>query len=107
MELKKDWSESDFAKMEKHIVSFLSSRRFETNFSTDAFRYKKSYEQINPICGLAYTSTSAITALWVCNVELYFDIEHNITILGFALSIDGNAIAVIEDNLSNIYLIEI
>jgi hypothetical protein len=101
VELKKDWNEADFAASAKVIRRFLKSRKFDTNEKNDAFRSISTFKQIDEIIGLAYTSSSAITALYVCSVELYLDADHKYKIRGFVIGTDGYFYAFCEDENDN------
>lgn len=97
MELKKDWNDADFAESKKAIRRFLKSRKFETNEENDAFRFINTFKQIDKIVGLAYTSSSAITAMYVCSLSLFFDAERKYQIKGFALGVNGYFYALCEN----------
>jgi hypothetical protein len=59
-----------------------------------------TFNQIDNILGLAYTSTSSFAALWVCNSGyLWADKDHHF--IGFAINTDGEVIGIADDKDEN------
>lgn len=59
------------------------------------------YEYLYMRLGLAYTSTSAFAALWVCNMEQPMPKNEKFHIRGFALNTDNQVVAYCEDKEEN------
>ncbi len=97
--LKNDFSDMDFQKMNKAIVKHFHGKTFNSNqgkicFDTMRFAY---YENT---FGLPYTSTSSCAGLWVTNIEMYFDLEQVYKYEGFAMTNEGEPVAILWDNSS-------
>lgn len=85
----KEWSETETINAKKIIRRFLLSRVFESNNSTNAFRYCKTFKQIDNVCGFAYTSSGMCAGLYICNITLYLDSERIFKINGFVMDDKG------------------
>lgn len=108
MEFKKEWDEWDFVEARIVIRKFLKSRKFDTNRGKDTLKSVYKFQQIDRIIGLAYTSSSAITAMYICSVILFLDEEHKYQIRGFALDKDDWCFyALCEDKNENTFYIMI
>lgn len=97
-----DWNpfEKLNRKVERAIFTKLNKGRYIWQPSHDEKSKRvftpQTFGQIEDILGLAYTSTSAYAALWVCNGGyLWANNTHRFT--GFAINTDGDVIAITED----------
>lgn len=84
-DLLKNWSDDQFAKVEDAISSY----------------YQTPINEISEILGLAFTSSSAFAALWICSKYNYFKRNPNYHIRGFALSKDEKVVIYCEDYNGN------
>ena len=80
-ELLKSWSESQFDLAEQKIAEY----------------FFESISNLGVRLGLAYTSSSAFAALWVCHKAPYFDKQNHFKIRGFALDKMENLVIYCED----------
>jgi len=96
---KQEWDKKEFAHVEKMIKKYLKSRHFEHSgdYNPNLF----------DALGLAYTSSSSYAGLWVCNLELYLDVDHKFHLIGFALSQNGFVYAIYWDENENELIINI
>jgi len=76
-EFKKEWTE-----MEHHKVKYLVLKSFEGCFKK-GFAPIRNHKEIDNHIGLAYTSSSSMAGLWICNVEVSYDTERKY--VGFVL----------------------
>jgi len=97
----KEWKNFDELnkKMQKKIFKFFSTGNYMYQLKHDEPKKKfkpYSFTQIDNILGLAYTSTGAFAALWICNgVNLFADNERKF--YGFAIDTKNNFYALAED----------
>ena len=107
MKLKKEWNDDDFKNFKKVAKKFFLSRFFDTNNENNALRYCRSFKQIDNILGFAYTSTSSVTAMYICGITAYLDAEHKCNIRGIVLGEDGKFYAFCEDEKENEFFVMI
>lgn len=89
----KNWNNKEFKLVESKIKKYLNSRFFENSHGYQS--------NLFDALGLAYTSSSSYAALWVCNIELYFDCEQKYKFIGFALGSGGFVFAICWDEDEN------
>jgi hypothetical protein len=96
-----EWNASQMKQVKKAVCKFINSRYWETLHSpnTDPFiiDQAKTFDKIDSILGLAYTSSSAYAGLFVCNTELYLDNDHKWHLQAFALDSNGFVHAIFWD----------
>ena len=92
-----EWSERQLKAVEKKILVFIKSRWFETMHggeNKDPFIGCRTFEDIDNILGLAYTSSSSFAGLWACNTHLYLDAARDWYLNGFAMDKNGFVFAI-------------
>ncbi len=104
---KKDWTQKEFKAMDRAIYKFFSSYKFKytTNHKDTQELNPFSFEQIDALCGLAYTSSGAYAGLWICNgIELKANDTHRF--IGFAINEKNQFVAICEDYEENTIYIQ-
>jgi len=81
---KNEWTEEDFANIEKSLVQHFSDKLSISN-----------YNALDNKLGLAYTSSSGIGMLSICNLQLAYDSKWNYEY--FVIDNDGNHLAILWD----------
>lgn len=96
---KSEWSEKELQYTKKTIVEYLGSRYFESHHSDNKYCFLncRTFSDFDNVLGTAYTSSSSCAGLWVCNTELYLDIDHKYKLDGFALGNGGFVYAIWSD----------
>jgi len=93
-----EWTTNQFQAIKKAISNYFYCKPISTNkgiFTTYSFK------QLADILGLAYTSTSSYAGYWICNVELKHNTYTDYHYIGFALSTDNKAYAILWDKDEN------
>lgn len=100
---KKEWDEKELQSAKKSIVKYLGSRYFESHHSEGKYCFLncRTFSQFDNVLGMAYTSSSSYAGLFVCNTELYLDIDRKYKLDGFALGNGGFVYAVWSDSDEN------
>lgn len=101
----KEWSPKQMTHVQKSVRRFIVSRYWETHHSPAADPFiiggNNSFDGIDKVLGLAYTSSSAYAGLWPCNTELYLDNAHKFSLTGFVLDSNGFVHAIWSDRAEN------
>ena len=100
----KDWTPKQFDLMQRAIKRYFtrSACTLKTNNGIVMFSILDNYDSIADVLGLAYTSSSSMAGLWICNV----DAEHiykyeGYRYIGFVMDNDCNAYALLWDKDEN------
>ena len=74
-QFKKEWTREDFDKVEQRLLKYFRGRMFKTHRDTfKAFTNNCTFEQLENILGLPYTSSSSHAMMSIdCNVNLFFN----------------------------------
>jgi len=99
----KSWSESDFNKAKKAITNHFAGKAFESH--KGLIKFGRSYSNIDSILGLAYTSSSSLAMLCICNIELKADKDFNYN--HFGISENGHVFAELWDKDENVKLLQV
>lgn len=96
---KTEWTEKELQSVKKSIVKYLGSRWFESHHSVDKYCFLncRTFSQFDNVLGMAYTSSSSYAGLFVCNTELYLDIDLKYKLDCFALGNGGFVYAIWSD----------
>lgn len=99
-EFLKELNPEQFKTIQKAIAVHFSKGEIKTHNAVFP-HVKRSFNQIDMIMGLAYTSSSSYAGYWVCNTEVYNDKYPGFNYIGFALSQDGKAYGILWDKDEN------
>lgn len=98
-EFKSEWTPKEVKFAERKIAKFFLSHTFKaitTAQPQGANFLPVNYLDLDNQLGLAYTSTSAYAALWICNaITLMADETRHF--IGFAINATGHVVAICED----------
>lgn len=96
----KQWTPQQFKMIESKIASHFREKEIQTlhgNYNP-SFR---TFDKLDEIMGIAYTSSSSYAGYWICNTEVYKAIYPGFHYIGFALSQDGKAYGILWDKDEN------
>lgn len=96
----KSWDEKQFKTMRGAIANHFSGDRLLTLRGNYPL-IKWSFDGIDRILGLAYTSSSSYAGFWVCNTEAYNPKYPGYKYVGFALNKDNKAFGILWDEEEN------
>lgn len=108
--MKEEWKDADFKAMKQALKNFFLFKSLQTK---DGVKILYTYNDLENLLGLPYTSSSKFAGVWVTNTELYsndfsgcnFSLYHYI---GFAITEQGNkCAAILWDKDENEILIEL
>lgn len=105
--MKTDLNTHEIKELEKAIRRFLKSRKFQSNYHPHQFNNVTTFEQIDSICGFTHTFSGRYAGLFICNIDLYLDIDCKWKISGFGMDEKGNCFADIynsENNFQTFYM---
>jgi hypothetical protein len=91
---KQEWTEQDFRTVKNAIKRHLLCKELDTH-KGKAMAY--TFEQLDNILGLAYTSSSAYAMYGICNVNLKHPFYPEYRYFCFALSVEGEVFAELWD----------
>lgn len=106
----KEWTPEQFKAMNKAIAQHLNSRvflRYSDGAGMHTTRIYKSFNQIDNILGLAYTSSGIWACYGVCNVQAWFDMDNVYQYSYFTIGECGRYYAVLQDINENELVIEL
>jgi len=89
-----EWQPKDFEDMQRSITRYYAKKSL-ISVNGKGVITPKTWEGLNELFGLAYTSSSSFAGYWVCNVELSYNGFYNV--IGFAIGKDGKHYAVAWD----------
>lgn len=91
-----EWNADQFKTVKKAILSYFKSRKFETLHNVNLSNIR-TFNDLDNILGMAYTSTSSFAMYSICNTEVYFDDNAIYNIICFGLSTDGLVYCLLYD----------
>lgn len=104
---KKEWTEADFRKADRRITAHFKKHLFAFQPTHAAKKEQfivRKFADIDNILGLAYTSSSAYAALWVCNSGYLWATDQH-RFIGFAMTEAGDIYGIADDdNENSIYI---
>lgn len=103
----KEWSQADHSVVNRVVRKFLLSRKFNSSHGDNVFRSCNTFRQIDSICGFAYTSTGKCAGIFICNIQLYLDIDRKFYIYGFIKDEMGWVYALCHNNENSELIIPI
>lgn len=98
--LLREWTPEQFEIIEKDLSAHFSNIPFtiSTSKQQQYKNQKRTFDDLDIIFGLAYTSTGNYAGYFICNVELYADRTGEFKINGFAMDNNCNVYAVMMNN---------
>lgn len=91
-----EWNESQFKDIEKAIIKHF--HRYSTN---EGIKYARTWEELDKVLGLAYTSSSSYAMYSICN-GIYVHSKHvGFNYTCFAIGEDGKFYAILDDKEEN------
>lgn len=100
----KEWNEANFKGMKQALKSFFLFKGMNTK---DGFKTCFTYNDLENLLGLPYTSSSAYAGEWITNTELYSNDFPGFHYIGFAISKSGKYCAILWDKDENEKIIEL
>lgn len=94
-----EWNPAQFKAMQRAISRHFSITDIRTNKGEYPAKYR-SFEALDEILGLAYTSSSSFAGYWVCNVDIY-GLCTGFRYVGFAMTEAGRPYAILWDAEEN------
>jgi len=102
--LLQEWKPEHFKSMQKAIVNHFKGKYFSGRY----YHFQpelRTFPRLAEIFGFAYTSSSLYAGYWVCNDEITTSKIAPYHYVGFALSSENKAFALLRDDKENdIYL---
>lgn len=99
VKLLQEWQPSDFDKMKRALKKAFLFKNLSTK---DGTKICYSYDQLEQLIGLPYTSGSEVAAMWAnCNTHLFNGKYPGYYYLGFAIGEDGKCYAMLQDKDEN------
>lgn len=106
----KEWTPEQFKAMERAIARHFNERtfiRYSTGSGEHTTRLYRSFNHIDSILGLAYTSTGIWACYGICNVAAWFDEDNIYQYSYFTIGNNGHFYAVLQDKEENELVIEL
>lgn len=92
-----EWTNAQFIEMNKAIAKHFKGRILVTNYGLHTMT--GSFNAINNLLGLAYTSSSSFAMYAICNIELHYNKDYNYQF--FAIGKDGRFYSILWDKDEN------
>lgn len=103
-----EWTNEQFILMDKAIKKHFKGRTIETNNGSIYFaNIGTTFNAIDELLGLAYTSTGIWACYGICNVQAWFDEDKIYSYEYFVIGEDGFYYAILEDKNENQLVIKL
>lgn len=96
----KEWTPEQFNAMDKAIRKHFWKRSLNTYHGLHYGR-RWTFDELDNILGLAYTSTGIWACYGVCNTEAYYKGNKSLWYSYFTIGTDGNFYAILQDKDEN------
>ncbi len=99
----KEWTPAQFTQIQRAIAKYFKGKTIEckTGRPGSNFYTFKTYEGVNEVFGLAYTSSGDYAGYWVCNVAALSPKYTGYKYEGFAIGADNKCYAILWDKDEN------
>jgi hypothetical protein len=99
-----EWTDNDFKKIKQALKNFFLFKSLQTK---DGVKIVYTYNDLENLLGLPYTSSSNYAGVWITNTELYSNDFPGFKYEGFAITNGGKCVGILWDKDENEKIIEL
>lgn len=96
-----EWNETQCAAIQDAIELHFRNKTLYTHKGKIQLSILDTFDRLDTLLGLAYTSSSSYAGFWICNITLYYGSDEKWQYNAFTIGADGKFYAVLQDKDEN------